>query len=145
MQASGTSMFTKIQSVVRKIPRGKVSSYGAVAKAAGFPGAARQVVWALRQAKGLPWHRVVAAGGRIALPGEAGFEQRMRLESEGVSFSGSRVRMTECEFVFTLSTKARGLTTKDTKVHKGKSETRRSGKPSPQRSQRTQRKSKPRR
>jgi alkylated DNA nucleotide flippase Atl1 len=142
MQASGTSMFTKIQSVVRKIPRGKVSSYGAVAKAAGFPGSARQVVWALRQAKGLPWHRVVAAGGRIALPGEAGFEQRMRLESEGVSFSGSRVLMTECEFVFALSTKAKGLSTK---VHKGKSETKRSGKPSPQRSQRTQRKSKARR
>jgi methylated-DNA-protein-cysteine methyltransferase related protein len=140
MQASGASMFTKIQSVVRNIPRGKVSSYGAVAKAAGFPGAARQVVWALRQTQDLPWHRVVAAGGRIALPGEAGFEQRMRLESEGVSFSGSRVRMAECEFVFARSTKAKGLTTKDTKVHKGKSETRRSGKPSPQKSQRTQKK-----
>ncbi|HET9790423.1 MAG TPA: MGMT family protein [Candidatus Angelobacter sp.] len=133
-------MFTKIQSVIRNIPRGKVSSYGAVAKAAGFPGAARQVVWALRQAKGLPWHRVVAAGGRIALPGEAGFEQRMRLESEGVPFSGSRVRMDECEFVFRRSKKS--LTTKDTKAHKGKSETKKSGKPSPQRSQRTQRKNK---
>jgi len=114
-------MFKKIQSVVRNIPRGKVSSYGAVAKAAGFPGAARQVVWALRQTQGLPWHRVVAAGGRIALPGEAGFEQRMRLESEGVSFSGSRVRMAECEFVFAPSKKAKRLTTKDTKKHKGKS------------------------
>jgi methylated-DNA-protein-cysteine methyltransferase related protein len=135
-------MFKKIQNAVRNIPRGKVSSYGAVAEAAGFPGAARQVVWALRQTKDLPWHRVVAAGGRIALPGEAGFEQRMRLESEGVSFSGSRVRMAECEFVFAPSKKAKGSTTKDTKVHKGKSETRRSGKPSPQRSQRTQRKNK---
>ncbi len=93
-------MFPKIRSVVLKIPRGKVSSYGAVARAAGFPGAARQVVWALRQSHGLPWHRVVAAGGRIALPGEHGFDQRMRLESEGVKFSGSRVRMSECEFKF---------------------------------------------
>jgi methylated-DNA-protein-cysteine methyltransferase-like protein len=135
-------MFKKIQNAVRNIPRGKVSSYGSVAKAAGFPGAARQVVWALRQTKDLPWHRVVAAGGRIALPGEAGFEQRMRLESEGVSFSGSRVRMAECEFVFATSAKAKGLTTKDTKVHKGKSETMRSKKPSPQTSQK---KSKPRR
>ena len=116
-------MFTKIQGVVRSIPPGKVSSYGAVAKAAGFPGAARQVVWALRQATslGLPWHRVVAAGGRIALPGEAGFEQRMRLESEGVSFSASRVRMDECEFVFPRSKSKKRLTTKDTKKHKGKS------------------------
>lgn len=93
-------MFKRIQDVVRSIPRGKVSSYGAVAVAAGFPGAARQVVWALRGAQGLPWHRVVAAGGRIALPGEAGFDQRMRLESEGVPFAGSRVRMSECEFSF---------------------------------------------
>ena len=143
-------MFKKIQSVIRTIPRGKVSSYGAVAKAAGFPGAARQVVWALRQAKGLPWHRVVAAGGRIALPGEAGFEQRMRLEAEEVPFSGSRVRMEKCEFVFARSKKTKPaaetrkkpkrLTTKDTKAHKTKSETVKSGKSSPQRSPGTQRK-----
>jgi methylated-DNA-protein-cysteine methyltransferase-like protein len=83
-----------------KIPRGRVSTYGAIAKAAGFPGAARQVVWALRGAQGLPWHRVVAAGGRIALPGESGMEQRFRLQAEGVGFSGSRVRMSEHEFSF---------------------------------------------
>lgn len=93
-------MFPRIRSVILRIPRGKVSTYGAVARAAGFPGAARQVVWALRGSKGLPWHRVVAAGGRIALPGEAGFEQRLRLEAEGVQFNGSRVRMSECEFLF---------------------------------------------
>lgn len=93
-------MFVRIRRVILKIPRGKVSTYGAVARAAGFPGAARQVVWALRSARGLPWHRVVAAGGRIALPGEQGLEQRMRLESEGVQFSGPKVRMKEYEFVF---------------------------------------------
>jgi methylated-DNA-protein-cysteine methyltransferase related protein len=93
-------MFPKIREAILKIPRGKVASYGAVARAAGYPGAARQVVWALRQSHGLPWHRVLAAGGRIALPGEFGFEQRMRLEQEGVQFSGSRVNMAECEFVF---------------------------------------------
>jgi methylated-DNA-protein-cysteine methyltransferase-like protein len=93
-------VFPKIREAILRIPRGKVSTYGAVARAAGFPGAARQVVWALRQSHGLPWHRVLAAGGRIALPGELGFEQRMRLEQEGVQFSGSRVNMTECEFVF---------------------------------------------
>lgn len=96
----GDSMFIRIREAILKIPRGKVASYGEVARAAGFPGAARQVVWALRQSHGLPWHRVVAAGGRIALPGEAGFEQRLRLEAEGVRFSGSRVNMAECEFVF---------------------------------------------
>ena len=94
------TMFARIRATILKIPRGRVASYGAIARAAGFPGAARQVVWALRQSRGLPWHRVVAAGGRIALPGEAGFEQRLRLEAEGVQFSGSRVRMAEFEFVF---------------------------------------------
>ncbi|PYP87015.1 MAG: cysteine methyltransferase [Candidatus Angelobacter sp. Gp1-AA117] len=93
-------MFPRIRATILKIPRGKVSTYGAVARAAGFPGAARQVVWALHKSHGLPWHRVVAAGGRIALPGEAGMEQRFRLESEGVLFSGSRVRMKEHEFQF---------------------------------------------
>lgn len=93
-------MFAAIQAVVRKIPRGKVSSYGAVAQAAGFPGAARQVVWALRATRGLPWHRVVAAGGRIALPGESGFEQRMRLQQEGVTFRGLKVDMQAHEHQF---------------------------------------------
>ena len=99
-------MFAKIRAVILKIPRGKVATYGEVARAAGFPGAARQVVWALRQSRGLPWHRVLAAGGRIALPGEAGFEQRLRLEAEGVRFSGSKVRMAEHEFCFATRRKS---------------------------------------
>ncbi len=99
-------MFAKIRATILKIPRGKVATYGAVARAAGFPGAARQVVWALRQSHGLPWHRVLAAGGRIALPGEAGFEQRLRLEAEGVQFNGRRVRMAEHEFQFSVRRKS---------------------------------------
>ena len=94
-------MLDVIRATIRTIPRGKVATYGEVAAAAGFPGAARQVVWALRAAApGLPWHRVVAAGGRIALPGEQGFEQRLRLESEGVAFRGSRVWMEKHRFTF---------------------------------------------
>jgi len=93
-------MQSRIRAVIRKIPRGKVSTYGAVARAAGFPGAARQVVRALQKAYGLPWQRVVAAGGRIALPGERGLEQRFRLEAEGVKFIGKKVRMKEFEFKF---------------------------------------------
>ena len=88
-----------------KIPRGQVSSYGAIARAAGMPGAARLVVRVLHQSHGLPWHRVVAAGGRIALPGEHGFDQRFRLEMEGVKFSGRKVRMAEFEFKFRAKAK----------------------------------------
>jgi len=90
----------RIRDTIRTIPRGKVSTYGAVARAAGYPGAARQVVRALKRTYGLPWQRVVAAGGRIALPGEQGLEQRFRLEAEGVKFSGKKVRMKEFEFKF---------------------------------------------
>jgi methylated-DNA-protein-cysteine methyltransferase related protein len=93
-------MFPRIRKTIMKIPRGKVSSYGAIARAAGFSGGARQVVRALHQSHGLPWHRVVAAGGRIALPGEHGFDQRFRLEMEGVKFAGKKVRMAEFEFKF---------------------------------------------
>jgi len=64
-------MFQKMLRQVRRIPRGKVATYGDVAYAAGFPGAARQVAWALHASSGLPWQRVVGAGGTILLAGEA--------------------------------------------------------------------------
>jgi methylated-DNA-protein-cysteine methyltransferase-like protein len=86
-------MFQAILAQVRRIPRGKVATYGDVAYAAGFPGAARQVVWALHSTQGLPWHRVVGAGGQIKLPRESGLEQRMRLQTEGVTFRGRRIAM----------------------------------------------------
>jgi len=84
-------MLEKIRGVVRRIPKGKVATYGQIAEIAGFPGAARQVVWALHSAQDLPWHRVLGAGGSIRLPGPNGLEQRTRLEMEGVSFRGKRV------------------------------------------------------
>src|SRR6202171_2938267 len=76
-----SSMFTHLREVIARVPRGKVITYGQVAEAAGFPGAARQTVWSLQGARGLPWHRVVAAGGRIALPGEQGDRKSTRLNS----------------------------------------------------------------
>ena len=94
-----------IRSVIRKIPKGKVSSYGAVAEAAGIARGARIAVRALQGAVDIPWHRVVAAGGRIALRGESAFEQRFRLESEGVRFAGKRVAMGEFEHKFGVAKK----------------------------------------
>jgi methylated-DNA-protein-cysteine methyltransferase-like protein len=84
-------MFEDILNAVRRIPKGKVATYGDVAAAAGHAGAARQVVWALRTGKGVPWHRVLGAKGVILLKGESGFEQRFRLRSEGVAITGDRV------------------------------------------------------
>ena len=86
-------MFPAMLRTVMRIPRGKVATYGAVASISGYPGSSRQVVWALRTGKGVPWHRVVGAGGKILLPAENGMEQRFRLESEGVRFLGLRVDM----------------------------------------------------
>jgi methylated-DNA-protein-cysteine methyltransferase-like protein len=82
--------------VVCSIPRGQVSTYGAVARAAGFPGRARQTGFALRVAPAalqLPWHRVVGAGGRIVFaPSSAAYrEQARRLRAEGVRVADGRV------------------------------------------------------
>jgi methylated-DNA-protein-cysteine methyltransferase-like protein len=94
-------MLDVIRDTIRKIPKGRVSTYGDVAKAAGYPGAARQVVWALHSSsRGLPWHRVVGAGGKISLPGQNGLEQRLRLETEGVTFRGGRVWMEKHQHQF---------------------------------------------
>jgi methylated-DNA-protein-cysteine methyltransferase related protein len=93
-------MRQEILQTIRKIPLGKVSTYGAVARAAGFPGAARQVVGALRSSYGLPWQRVLGAGGEIKLRGDSAVEQRLRLESEGVAFRGKKVDMKRHEFKF---------------------------------------------
>jgi len=89
--------------VVRSIlalPAGTVSSYGAIAKAAGWPGAARQVVRILQQVPGLPWHRVVGSGGAIKLCGENAAEQKFRLRMESVTFRGARVDMARHEYKF---------------------------------------------
>jgi len=93
-------MHTRILAAIRKIPRGKVSTYGAIARAAGYPGAARQVVGALHRSFDLPWQRVLGAGGEIKLRGDSAIEQRLRLESEGVAFRGRRVDMKKHEFKF---------------------------------------------
>jgi alkylated DNA nucleotide flippase Atl1 len=93
-------MRDRILSAIRKIPRGNVSTYGAIARAAGFPGAARQVARAMHGAVDLPWQRVLGAGGQIKLTGDSAFEQRFRLQAEGVAFRGKRVDMKRHEFKF---------------------------------------------
>jgi methylated-DNA-protein-cysteine methyltransferase related protein len=87
------SMLLHIERTIRSIPRGKVSTYGGVARTAGFPGAARMVARVLRRSYGLPWQRVLGAGGAIKLTGDNAIEQRLRLESEGVRFRGRKVDM----------------------------------------------------
>ena len=91
-------MLLRIEGAIRAIPRGKVSTYGSVAKMAGYPGAARMVARVLRRGFGLPWQRVLGAGGQIKLTGDSAIEQRLRLEAEGVRFRGRKVDMKACEY-----------------------------------------------
>jgi methylated-DNA-protein-cysteine methyltransferase-like protein len=91
-------IYARIRAAIRQIPRGKVSTYGAVARAAGFSGAARQVARALHTSVGLPWQRVLGSGGEIKLRGDSAMEQRFRLEAEGVRFRGKKVDMKAHEF-----------------------------------------------
>jgi alkylated DNA nucleotide flippase Atl1 len=106
-QASKTRQ--RIEAAIRRIPKGKVSTYGAVARGAGLPGAARQVAKVLQRGFELPWQRVLGAGGEIKLRGDSAIEQRLRLQAEGVRFRGRRVDMKLCEFKFagTIAAKQR--------------------------------------
>jgi methylated-DNA-protein-cysteine methyltransferase-like protein len=99
----------RIEAAIRLIPKGKVSTYGAIAKAAGLSGMARQVAQVLHRGFGLPWQRVLGAGGEIKLRGDSAIEQRLRLEAEGARFRGRKVDMKQCEYKFPRATeRARG-------------------------------------
>lgn len=81
-----------ILAVVRRVPPGRVATYGQIAKLAGLPRNARQVGTILGQLdddESVPWHRVVNSAGRISERGGTVYEglQRFELESEGVEFS----------------------------------------------------------
>jgi len=93
----------KVISIIEGIPAGKVMSYGQIARHAGSPRGARQVVRILHtmsEKYDLPWHRVVNAKGEIAIKDEEGsFEQKQRLEGEGVVFLGEyKVNMEQSRF-----------------------------------------------
>ena len=81
--------YERIYRVVRRIPKGRVATYGQIARLAGLPNGARQVGYALHRApEGLPWHRVINARGEVSRRSEPGpdDEQRWLLEQEGVVF-----------------------------------------------------------
>lgn len=83
----------RIRAVVAAIPLGTVATYGQVAALAGYPRHARHVGRVLAGADGLPWHRVIRGGGRIALPAgsAAAREQVRRLRAEGIVVTDGRV------------------------------------------------------
>ncbi|MEW5918599.1 MAG: methylated-DNA--[protein]-cysteine S-methyltransferase, partial [Gemmatimonadota bacterium] len=99
-KASLTTLHTRIYAAIRRIPKGRVASYGQIARLAGLPRHARLVGYALHRLPAgshVPWHRVVNAKGELSLvrAGRAsGLEQRIRLEHEGVPVNAAfRVSM----------------------------------------------------
>lgn len=89
------SSYECVYAVVRNIPRGRVTTYGTVARLAGRPGQARLVGYALsnlRDGSAVPWHRVVNAQGKLSLEragSSSGVTQRLRLEREGVQVNAA--------------------------------------------------------
>jgi methylated-DNA-protein-cysteine methyltransferase-like protein len=99
-----SSFFRQVYRLVRRIPRGKVLTYGQIATLVGAPHMARQVGWAMHGCPpGLPWHRVIGAGGKILInslsAGEGPLLQRKLLELEGVRFIGKHVDMVKHQWV----------------------------------------------
>jgi methylated-DNA-protein-cysteine methyltransferase related protein len=95
--------YQRIFAVVRRIPRGRVATYGQIASLAGLRGSARRVGYALfslSPATALPWQRVVNAKGGISLdPMNGGLTQRLLLEKEGVVFDArGRIALTRYQW-----------------------------------------------
>lgn len=87
---------TAVYRLVRRIPRGRVATYGQIAALLGYPRAARAVGRAMKHVPpGVPWHRVVNARGGISLRANVGsmLTQRLLLEQEGVTVRRGRIRL----------------------------------------------------
>jgi methylated-DNA-protein-cysteine methyltransferase-like protein len=82
----------KMIAVIAMVPKGAVASYGQIAKLAGFPGQARQVVWTLHSSSKkykLPWHRIINSQGKIGIADDNyRTRQKLLLQKEGIEFDG---------------------------------------------------------
>jgi methylated-DNA-protein-cysteine methyltransferase related protein len=93
---SRTEFTKKVIRLIRSIPRGKVASYGQIAKLAGKPHGSRGVAWILHSsshAQSLPWQRVINSKGCISFPADSRqfARQKQLLENEGVEFTGGKI------------------------------------------------------
>ncbi|HWG58531.1 MAG TPA: MGMT family protein [Candidatus Acidoferrales bacterium] len=86
----------RVYRLIKKIPRGRVTTYGELARALRLPGGARAVGYAMAacpSGRGIPWHRVIGAGGHLRIPEPHGGLQRRLLQTEGVEIHGKRTDM----------------------------------------------------
>ncbi|MHB8500438.1 MAG: MGMT family protein [Candidatus Acidiferrales bacterium] len=88
--------FEPVYKLVKQIPRGRVLTYGALARALRLPGGARtagRAMGATPQGKGVPWHRVLGASGKILIREPYASLQKKLLESEGIQVIESRINI----------------------------------------------------
>jgi len=106
------SSWDSVYRLVKKIPRGRVTTYGALAKALRLRGGARAAGYAMAACpggKGVPWHRVIGASGRLLIREPHSSLQRRLLETEGISIDGKRVNMKKFAWVpAKANTKSKG-------------------------------------
>lgn len=97
-----TPHWKALYDLVKRVPKARVITYGVLARGAKLPGGAREAghaMGACPQGRGIPWHRVVGAGGRLLIREPFASLQKRLLESEGTRFAGSRVDMTTQEWL----------------------------------------------
>jgi methylated-DNA-protein-cysteine methyltransferase related protein len=106
------SSWDSVYNLVKKIPRSRVTTYGALAKALRLRGGARAAGYAMAACpggKGIPWHRVIGASGRLLIQEPHSSLQRRLLETEGISIDGKRVNMKRFAWVpAKANTKSKG-------------------------------------
>jgi methylated-DNA-protein-cysteine methyltransferase-like protein len=98
MKMAKISLWDPVYRLVKQIPRGRVISYGALAKAIRLRGGARsagRAMAATPKGRGIPWHRVLGANGKILIRGEHAMLQKKLLESEGIVVMEARVKVAD--------------------------------------------------
>ena len=85
-------VYERIYSLVREIPRGRVTTYGQLTAMVGISDS-RVVGDAMKASEGLPWQRVINSRGEISIKGATGARQRALLEEEGITFDNGRINL----------------------------------------------------
>lgn len=91
-------IFPEVWKLVRRIPRGRVATYGQLSLMIARRLTPVGIGWAIRAADDIPWHRVVNARGGISTDNEHPGLQRSMLEAEGVAFDGEVVDLAKCQW-----------------------------------------------
>jgi methylated-DNA-protein-cysteine methyltransferase-like protein len=104
-QSKSSESYNLIWSLIAEIPRGKVMTYGDIARLCGLPGQARLVGYALHNLPGnikIPWHRVINSQGRISFPPTSRYSkiQRKLLQAEGIKFAGDKVALAKYRWLY---------------------------------------------